>query len=103
MGRSALFSKEELENRHDPDTRSPSVKLTGKVAFITGTSPNIGGAIAEGLAEAGAKVVCVDVNVDYADGCATSIANRGGEAIGVVSDVTDEAHVQHAVERARQA
>jgi NAD(P)-dependent dehydrogenase (short-subunit alcohol dehydrogenase family) len=79
------------------------VKLAGKVAFITGTSPNIGGGIAEGLADEGARVVCVDVNADYANGCAKSIATRGGQAVGVTCDVTDEAQVRNAVERAREA
>ena len=70
--------------------RSEALKLAGKVALITGTSPNIGGGIAEGLADEGAKVVCVDVNPDYANRCAESIAKRGGQATGVVSDVTNE-------------
>jgi len=34
------------------------VQLAGKVAFIMGTSPNIGGGIAAGMADEGAKVVC---------------------------------------------
>ena len=79
------------------------MKLAGKVALITGTSPNIGGGIAEGLADEGAKVVCVDVNPDYANRCAESITKRGGQATGVVSDVTNEQHVRNAVERAREA
>jgi NAD(P)-dependent dehydrogenase (short-subunit alcohol dehydrogenase family) len=77
------------------------VKLTGKVAFITGTSPNIGGGIAEGMADEGATIVCVDVNPDYASGCAEAIKKRGGAAIGVVCDVTQEEQVQAAVERTR--
>jgi len=79
------------------------VKLADKVAFITGTSPNIGGGIAEGLADEGAKVVCVDVNADYATHCAEAIVKRGGQAIGVECDVTHETQVRNAVERARQA
>jgi NAD(P)-dependent dehydrogenase (short-subunit alcohol dehydrogenase family) len=79
------------------------VKLTGKVVLITGTSPNIGGGIAEGMADEGAKLVCVDVKPDYANGCAEAINKRGGEAIGVVCDATDEAQVQAAVARAQEA
>jgi NAD(P)-dependent dehydrogenase (short-subunit alcohol dehydrogenase family) len=79
------------------------VKLAGKVAFITGTSPNIGGGIAEGLAEEGARVVCVDIKPEYAQACAEAIAKRGGQAIGVVCDVTDEAQVRRAVARAEEA
>jgi NAD(P)-dependent dehydrogenase (short-subunit alcohol dehydrogenase family) len=36
------------------------MKLENKVALVTGTSANIGGGIAEGLAAEGAAVVCVD-------------------------------------------
>ena len=42
------------------------MKLAGKTAIVTGTSPNIGGGIAGGLAEEGAQVVCVDVVADNA-------------------------------------
>ena len=38
-----------------------AVKLHSKVAFLTGTSPNICGGIALGMADAGARIVCVDV------------------------------------------
>jgi NAD(P)-dependent dehydrogenase (short-subunit alcohol dehydrogenase family) len=77
------------------------VKLAGKVAIVTGTSPNIGAGIAGGLAEEGAKVVCVDLVADNATQCAGWIARRGGEALGVVCDVTDEAAVEAMVARAR--
>jgi NAD(P)-dependent dehydrogenase (short-subunit alcohol dehydrogenase family) len=79
------------------------VKLAGKVALIAGTSPNIGGGIAEAIADEGAKVVCVDVQPDYARACAESIGKRGGQAIDVVCDVTHEGQVQAAVERAKAA
>src|SRR5258706_11520878 len=79
------------------------VKLQGKIAMVTGTSPNIGAGIAGGLAEEGAKVVCVDVSADNARECAAWITGRGGEALGLTCDVTDEAQVQAAVARAREA
>ena len=77
--------------------------LDGKVAIVTGTSPNIGAGIAGGLAEAGAKVVCADVIEDNARQCAAWIATRGGQALGVSCDVTDEAQVEALVARAREA
>ncbi len=43
------------------------MKLEGKIALVTGTSPNIMGGIAEGLAEEGADLVCIDINPDYAE------------------------------------
>jgi NAD(P)-dependent dehydrogenase (short-subunit alcohol dehydrogenase family) len=79
------------------------VRLAGKVAIVTGTSPNIGGGIAEGLADEGAKVVCVDLVADNARQCAESIQQRGGDALGVTCDVTDETAVAAMVARAREA
>jgi NAD(P)-dependent dehydrogenase (short-subunit alcohol dehydrogenase family) len=79
------------------------VKLQGKVALITGTSPNIGGGIAEGLANEGVKVICVDILPDNANQCAAAITTRGGQAIGVVCDVTDEEQVKATVARAQEA
>ena len=78
-------------------------RLAGKVVIVTGTSPNIGGGIAEGLADEGARLVCVDVLEDNAHQCADWIKRRGGDAIGVTCDVTDEAQVEAMVARARDA
>jgi NAD(P)-dependent dehydrogenase (short-subunit alcohol dehydrogenase family) len=77
------------------------VKLAGKIAIVTGTSPNIGGGIAGGLADEGARVACVDVAEDNAQQCAAWIRARGGEALGLVCDLTDEAQVQAMVGRVR--
>lgn len=74
--------------------------LSDKIAFITGTSPNICGGIALGMAQAGATVVCVDIQPENANGCANAIIQQGGKALGVVCDVTDEAQVQAAVAQA---
>src|SRR5712692_298568 len=79
------------------------MKLSGKVAIVTGTSPNIGGGIAGGLADEGAQVVCVDVVADNAEQCAAWITKGGGDALGVVCDTTDEAQVEAMVARAREA
>jgi NAD(P)-dependent dehydrogenase (short-subunit alcohol dehydrogenase family) len=79
------------------------VRLARKIAIVTGTSPNIGGGIAEGLAEEGAIVACVDVTADNATQCADAIKRRGGEALGVTCDVTDEGQVQAMVARVRDA
>jgi len=79
------------------------VKLSGKIAIVTGTSPNIGGGIAEGLADEGATVVCVDVASDNAAQCADWIKRRGGAALGVTCDVTDEAQVEAMVAQVRDA
>jgi len=65
------------------------VKLPGKVAIVTGTSPNIGAGLAGGLAEEGAKVVCVDVEPENAGQCAEWIKRHGGDALAIACDTTD--------------
>ena len=79
------------------------MRLAQKIAIVTGTSPNIGGGIAEGLAEEGATVVCVDVAADNAGQCAEAIRRGGGQALGIPCDVTDEGQVEAMVARVRQA
>ena len=77
--------------------------LKDKVALVVGTSPNIGGGIAEGLATAGAAVVAVDANAANAADCASYIAGTGARAIGVTADVSREAEVEAAVAAALAA
>ncbi|MGH7300114.1 MAG: SDR family NAD(P)-dependent oxidoreductase [Candidatus Rokuibacteriota bacterium] len=79
------------------------MKLAGRVAIVTGTSPNIGAGIAQGLADEGAAVACLDVAPENAEQCAAWIRSRGGDALGVTCDVTDEAQVAAAVARVRDA
>lgn len=75
-------------------------RLDGKTAIVTGTSPNIGGILAQGLAAAGARVVCTDVAADVAEMCADKIVAAGGEAVAIAGDVTDPAHADAAVKLA---
>src|SRR6266404_984605 len=76
------------------------MKLRDKVAIVTGTSPNIGGGIAEGLAAEGATLVCVDARPENAADCARFIKGTGGRAIGITWDVCDEKQVAAAVSEA---
>ena len=73
------------------------MKLDGKVAIVTGAASGIGKAIAERYAREGAKVVIADLNLDAANGTATEIRSAGGEARGVVMDVTSEDDVNAGV------
>ncbi|WP_084419906.1 SDR family NAD(P)-dependent oxidoreductase [Henriciella litoralis] len=76
------------------------MKLSGKVALVTGVSPNIGGGIVEELWAAGARIVAVDANLPNAEDCANYINSNGGEALAIQCDVTDEAQVTETVARA---
>ncbi|HLG71601.1 MAG TPA: SDR family oxidoreductase [Chloroflexota bacterium] len=77
-------------------------KLDGKVVLLVGSSPNINAGIGLGMAEEGAKLVCVDIQPSFAAACAEAINTGGGEAIAVVCDVTKEDQVKAAVESARK-
>lgn len=79
------------------------MKLANRVALVTGTSPNIGGGIAEELAAAGAAVVCVDAQGANADDAAAYLRSQGHRAIGITCNVCDEAQVKDAVARAADA
>ena len=69
-------------------------ELEGRVALVTGAARNIGRAIALDLADGGARVVVTALaDKQGLDETVAEIAARGGEAIAVLADVTDEAAV----------
>jgi NAD(P)-dependent dehydrogenase (short-subunit alcohol dehydrogenase family) len=73
-------------------------ELTGLTAVVAGTSPNIGASIAVGLAEAGARVGCVDRDADNARDCAQYLTGAGHQSLGLSCDVTDEADVERTLD-----
>ena len=71
------------------------MKLTGKVAIVTGAAQGIGEAIAMRLASEGATIVVNDVNIEKANQVADEIKNQGGRAIAFKADVANRAEVQN--------
>lgn len=74
--------------------------LSGKVAVVVGTSPNIGAGIALGLAQAGASVACLDIRPENAEHCAEDVRTLGAKSIALQCDATDEKDVTVAFESA---
>jgi NAD(P)-dependent dehydrogenase (short-subunit alcohol dehydrogenase family) len=62
-------------------------RLDGQVALVTGGAGGLGGAIARGLAEAGAAVGVADVNGAQAKRVADEITGAGGRALPLEMDV----------------
>ena len=77
--------------------------LSGRVAAITGASRGIGRELALGFAEAGATVVGCARSFEAAEKTAAEIRSNGGEALGVLADVSTpegaDALIQSAVRR----
>lgn len=75
-----------------------NMQLDGKVAIVTGAASGIGKRIAEVYAENGAAVATADLDADGAHATAKALCDRGGKAIGVAMDVTDETAVDAGVD-----
>jgi NAD(P)-dependent dehydrogenase (short-subunit alcohol dehydrogenase family) len=76
--------------------------LTGKVALITGSTKGIGRAIAERMAQAGARVVVSSRNQDACDDVAAAIRENGGEAVGIACNINYRDQLQALVDSTRQ-
>jgi NAD(P)-dependent dehydrogenase (short-subunit alcohol dehydrogenase family) len=69
------------------------MKLTGRVALVTGGASGIGLAVVEALAEAGAAVTIADLAEPAIAAASARLAAKGYQVHGVVMDVTDSARV----------
>jgi NAD(P)-dependent dehydrogenase (short-subunit alcohol dehydrogenase family) len=72
-------------------------RLTGKRAIVTGAGAGIGRGVAIKLAEEGASVGVLDVNLKTAEESAAAIRDAGGNAVALQVDVRNEQQVADAV------
>jgi 3-oxoacyl-[acyl-carrier protein] reductase len=84
--------------------RAIMVKLTGKVAIVTGASKGIGAGIAKALGDAGASVV-----VNYAsskkgaDEVVAAIERAGGKALAVKADMAKKSDIENLFAETKRA
>ncbi|MDU6731585.1 MAG: SDR family NAD(P)-dependent oxidoreductase, partial [Bradyrhizobium sp.] len=78
--------------------------MTGKVAVITGSTRGIGLAIAERMAEHGAKVVISSRKADVCEAVAKEINERfgAGTAAAVAANISSKENLQNLVDEANR-
>jgi NAD(P)-dependent dehydrogenase (short-subunit alcohol dehydrogenase family) len=72
------------------------------VAIVTGSGNGLGAECAKVLAEHGASIAVVDIDIDGARRIASAIEASGGQALAVHADVSSEASVQAMVAQVRE-
>lgn len=79
------------------------VDLSGTVALVAGAGAGSGRAIARELADCGAAVAAVDLNIERADATSQLIQVRGGTAIALRADISNRFQVANMIEQTRDA
>jgi NAD(P)-dependent dehydrogenase (short-subunit alcohol dehydrogenase family) len=82
------------------ESSAGSMRLSGKVAVITGAGSGLGRVSSRLFAQEGARVVITDISESRAQETLELVRADGGEAIALKADVTDESEVEAAVEAA---
>jgi NAD(P)-dependent dehydrogenase (short-subunit alcohol dehydrogenase family) len=70
------------------------MKLKDKVAVITGAAQGIGREYSLRFAEEGASVALLDKRIEQARDVAKEITSKGGQALALAADVTDETQME---------
>ena len=76
--------------------QSSSLELDGRVAVVTGGYGVLGGSLAAGLAQSGARIAILGRRRDAAEAKAEQLRALGADAMALVADVLDETAVRDA-------
>ncbi|MBA7691291.1 putative oxidoreductase [subsurface metagenome] len=76
--------------------------LKDKVAIITGAGRGLGRAFALRFVEEGAKLLLPDISLERAEGVAKEIRAKGGEAVAMETDISDENAAKKMAEKVMQ-
>ncbi len=79
------------------------MRLSGKVAIVTGGGSGIGRAVCELFAQEGASVIVADTDPEGGQETSARIKSAGGEAVFVPTDVSKEPQVEELVRTALTA
>ena len=71
------------------------LELNGRVAVVIGGTSGIGRAIAHGLADAGADVVCTSRRAEQVETAAAEIESKDRRTLRIVSDVSDKGSMEN--------
>ena len=77
----------------------PNFSLAGKVIVVTGGTGVLGGAFVEAIATAGGVVGILGRNEKIANERANAINQKGGQALTLIADVTNESQLESACQQ----
>jgi NAD(P)-dependent dehydrogenase (short-subunit alcohol dehydrogenase family) len=98
-----LMTKHELESdliqrqENPPAGTYQAGGVAGKSIFVTGGASGLGAALCHALAQAGAKVMVADLQLERAQELAAGLRQQQGQAQAVVCDVGDPDSVRNAL------